>query len=75
MLSTITGVLRHRPASKRSSRSEIRRFMCRHSGISYDFLSYESSLAIFACRKYFMPTQATTTHTHAMTAVQTINAG
>jgi hypothetical protein len=28
-----------------------------------------------ACRKYFMPTQATTTQTQAMTAVQTINAG
>lgn len=27
------------------------------------------------CRKYFMPTHATTTHTQLITAVHTINAG
>jgi hypothetical protein len=30
---------------------------------------------IFACRKYFIPTQATTTQTQAITAVKIISAG
>ena len=34
-----------------------------------------SSPDILACLKYFIPTHATTTHTHAMTAVKMIKAG
>ena len=37
--------------------------------------SYHSSPTIFEWRKYFMPTQAITTHTQLITAVHTISAG
>ena len=37
--------------------------------------SQPSSLRKSACLKYFIPTQATTTQTQAMTQVNTINAG
>jgi hypothetical protein len=36
---------------------------------------YSSPSHTFACRKYFIPTHATMTHTHAMTPVMTMSAG
>lgn len=36
---------------------------------------HPSSPLIFACLKYFIPTHATTTHTHAITPVSIIKAG
>lgn len=38
-------------------------------------IAHPSSAEILACLKYFIPTQATTTQTQAMTAVSTIKAG